>query len=158
MGPSGDPLQDLCTMLGLMTFSWAHAENMLALTIGIIGEHVGPMKGHPEAPLMLKRRVDCLRVALRDVEVLKPLQQEGRMLMERFMKLSVRRNDFVHGAAWQLNESTYQSISFAVIDGKYAPKYHRFDQGDTVSLNAEIAKLSEDAVAFMQKTAAAFAK
>ena len=88
--PSGNPLQDLCTMLGLMTFSWAQAENTLAMMIGIIGEHAGLIKGHPEAPLMLRKRVSCLRAALRDIEALKSLQQEGRLLMERFMALSVR--------------------------------------------------------------------
>jgi len=146
MKPSGDPFQDMCTMLGLMTLVWAWAENTLALMIGVIIENAGPIKGYAEAPLSLKRRVACFRSALRDVSALKTLQQEGRTLANRFVQLSRRRNDFIHGAAWQLQERGFQSLRIAVIDGKYAAKDHRFDIGDAVGLNAEITKLQDEGI------------
>jgi hypothetical protein len=154
MRPTGNPFYDLCTMLGLMIVVWGWAEHTLAMTIDIIAEHVGPLKGHPEVPRSQKQRVACFRVALRDVEALKPLQQEGRALAVRFVELGRRRNKFVHGATGEGNKGQFEAFRFETIEGKHAAQHHRFDQSDTVSLNAEIFKLSEDAVAFMQKTAA----
>lgn len=141
-------------MVGLMTLTWAWAENSLAITIGVINEQVGPIKGHPEAPLSLSRRIDCLKVALRDIVVLKPLQQEGRALAIRFAELGRRRHDFIHGAAWQFDEGRFESVSLAVKAGNYAVSNHRFDISDTVSLNTEIAKLQDDTATFMQKVLA----
>jgi len=149
--PSGNHFQDFCTMLGLMTFTWAWAENTLAMIIGIIIEQTGPIPGHRVAPLSLKGRIACFRIALRDVAALKPLQQEGRVLAERFVKLGARRHEFIHGAAWELGKGSFQGISLGVTAGQYAVKDHRFDIGDAVVLNAEIAKLQDDAVAFMLK-------
>ncbi len=154
--PSGDPFQDLCTMIGLMTLTWAWAENTLAITIGVINEQAGPIEGYPEAPLSLKKRIACLKVALRDIASLKSLQEEGRALAVRYSHLGRRRHDLTHGAAWQLHESDFQSANVRVIAGKYAVKDHRFNQGDAVSLNIEIAKLQDDAAAFMLKVLATF--
>ncbi len=154
--PSGNPFQDLCTVLGLMALTWAWAENTLAMTIGVIIEQTGPIKGHPEAPLSLKRRVACFRAALRDVAALEPLQQEGRALADRFVELGARRSDFVHGAAWQIQEGGFESVSLAVRGGNYTVKNYRFDQRTTVFLNAQIAKLQNDMAAFMLKVVAVF--
>jgi hypothetical protein len=136
-------------MVGLMTLTWAWAETTLAMTVGIINKAVGPIKGHAEAPLSLKNRVACLKIALRDVAVLKPLQDEGRALAKRFTELSRRRNDFIHGAAWQHHEGGFEAMGIGVSAGDYAVKNHRFDQADAVSLAAEIAKLQDAAVVFM---------
>jgi hypothetical protein len=38
MEPSGNDFQDLCTVLGVMTLTWAWGENALANAIGIIDE------------------------------------------------------------------------------------------------------------------------
>jgi hypothetical protein len=156
--PSGDPFQDMCTMVGLMTVVWAWAENALAIAVGVIIEQTGPIKGHPEAPLSLSRRIDAIKIALRDVIALKPLQQEGRALATRFAELGRRRHDFVHGAAWQFGEGKFESVSLAVTAGKYAIKNHRFDLRDAVHLNAEIAKLADDITTFLTKVGAAFQK
>ena len=136
--PSGNPFQDMCTMVGLMTLTWAWAENSLGTTVGVINGRAGPIKGHPEAPLSLKRKIACFKAALRDIEALKPLQQEGRALATRFIELGRRRHDFVHGAAWQLNDGGFEFFSLAVSAGDYAIKNHRFDQGDAVLLNTDI--------------------
>lgn len=156
--PSGDPFQDMCTMVGLMTLTWAWAETSLAITIGVINEQAGPIKGHTEAPLSLSRRIDCFRAALRDIAVLKDLQQEGRALATRFAELGRRRHDFIHGAAWQLDGSKFEALSLAVKAGNYAIKNHCFDIGDAVGLNAEIAKLQDDTATFMLKVVAIFQK
>jgi len=47
-------------MVGLITLTWAWVENSLAITIGVITENAGPIRGHHQPPLSLSRRVDCL--------------------------------------------------------------------------------------------------
>jgi hypothetical protein len=145
-------------MVGLMTLTWAWAENSLAIAIGVIIEQTGPIKGHAEAPLSLSRRVACFKAALRDVVTLKPLQQEGVALATRFVQLGRRRHDFVHGAAWQLGEGKFEAISLAVKAGNYTVENHSFDIGDAVCLNAEITELQDDIAAFMLKLVATFQK
>ncbi len=145
----GNDFSDLCTAVGLMTLSWAWAENILALTIGVINKNAGPIKGHPEASQSLKKKVSCLKIALRDISALQVIRHDGRILTERFIKLSLRRNKFVHGAAWQIHEGSFQSSGLTVHRGDYAIQDHRFNVSDAVSLESEIAKLAEDATAFM---------
>ncbi len=141
-------------MVGLMTLTWAWAETTLAMTIGIINKEVGPTKGHPDAPLSLKARVACFRVLLRDIAILHPLQEEGRALAIRFGELSKRRNEFIHGAAWEHHEGGFESLGISVKDGDFDTRNKRFQQGDTIFLTAEIAKLQDDAATFMMKVAA----
>ena len=102
-------------------------------------------------------RVRCLRVALRDILALNPLQESGRALAVRFVELGKRRNNFIHGAAWQHHEGGFQSIAFAVVRGDYAVQQHRFDVEDAVSLAVEIAKLSDDATGFATNVAGVLA-
>jgi hypothetical protein len=154
--PSGIPFQDLCTMVGLMTLTWAWAENSLALTIGIINKHAGPIQGFPEPPLSLKKRLECLRVALRDIEVLEPFKEDGRALAARFKELGARRHKFVHGAPWELDQGGFQSVSIAVRAGQNAVENHRFNQADAVRLNVEISKLQDDAAEFLLRVNALF--
>jgi hypothetical protein len=154
--PSGIPFQDLCTMVGLLTLTWAWSETTLAMTLGIINEHAGPIDGHSEAPLSLKRRLKCFRATLRTVAALEPLQKEGSALAERFGKLSVGRNNFVHGAAWQTHEGAFESFAIGVHSGNYATKNHRFDVESARLLNVEVAKLQDDMAAFMLKVVALF--
>lgn len=156
MFSSGNDFQDLCTAVGLMTLSWAWAENILALIIGVINKNAGPIKGHPEAPLSFKNRVSCLKTALRDIPSLQVIRHDGRILAERFIKLSLRRNKFVHGAAWQLHEGGFQSAGLAIHNGDYTIEDHRFNVSDAVSLESEIAKLSDDATAFLLRVCKIF--
>jgi hypothetical protein len=156
MWPSGNQFQRLCTMLGLMTLTWAWAENALAMTIGVINKYAGPIKGYPEAPLSLKKRVSCFKVALRDIKALHPLQEEGRALAVRFIELSARRNDLVHGAAWQLKEGSFESIRVGVHAGDYMVKDHSFHISDAIILEAEISELSDAITALMLRVADIF--
>ncbi len=95
MPSTGNDFHDLCTAFGLMTLSWAWAENILASTIGVINRSAGPIKGFPEAPQSLKNKVSCLKIALRDLPALQFVQNDGRVLAERFIELSLRRNKLV---------------------------------------------------------------
>jgi hypothetical protein len=156
MRRSSNEFHDLCAAFGLMTLSWAWAENILASTMGVINKSAGPIKGFPEAPLSLKKKVSCLKIALRDISALQGLQNDGRVLAERFIELSLRRNKLVHGAAWQLHEGEFQSIGFAVQRGDYAAQNHRFNVSDAVLLESEIAKLSDDATAFLLRVCKTF--
>jgi hypothetical protein len=156
MGRSGDKFQDLCTMFGLMTLVWAWCENTLAMTIGIINKSAGPIKGYPEPPVSLKKRIQCLKIALRDIPILKPFQEDGRALAIRFGELGVRRNQLVHGAAWQLQDGTFQSVGVRVRGGQNVVEDHSFDEADAVRLNGEIAELQDQAAAFLLKIAALF--
>jgi hypothetical protein len=99
---SSNDFHDLCTAIGMMTLSWAWAENILAATIGVINRYAGPIKGFPEAPLSLKKKVACLKIALRDISALQCLSNDGRVLAELFKELSLRRNKFIHGACRKL--------------------------------------------------------
>jgi hypothetical protein len=155
---SGDQFQDMCTMVGLMALTWAWAETTLAITIGVISEQAGPIKGHLEPPLSLSRRVECFKTALRDVAALKSLQQEGRALAVRFTELGRSRHNFIHGAAWQLEQGRFESVSIGVKAGQYTVGNQRFDIAAAVSLNAEISKLQDDAAAFMLAVCATFQK
>lgn len=143
-------------MLGLMTLTWAWAENSLAIMIGVINEHAGPLQGHPEPPLSLQKRIACLKVALRDIAVLKPLQEEGRALAVRFKELGTRRHKFIHGAAWELEQGGFQSVSIAVRARQNTIEDRRFNQADAVLLCGEIAKLQDDAAAFLLRVTAIF--
>ena len=154
--PSGNPFQDICTMVGFITLTWAWIENSLAITIGVINEHAGPIKGHPVAPLSLSKRIACLKVALRDLAVLKPLQQEGLGLAARLTELGRRRHDFIRGAAWPLEKGRFQSVSLAVKAGNYAVENHSFDISVAHDLNIQIAKLQDDMVSFMLKVVGVF--
>src|ERR1700730_1343976 len=94
---------------------------------------------------------DCLKIALRDISVLQCVSNDGRLLAERFIELPLRRNKFVHGAALQHHESSFEATSVDVLHGEYAVQNHRFNISDAVSLEIEIAKLSDDATAFLSR-------
>ena len=143
-------------MIGLMTLTWAWAENALALTIGIILENVGEIRGHKEAPLLLKGRISCLRNALKDIPALHGLHERGYAITVRFKQLAPRRNDLTHGAAWQLDQGGFQSMGFAVTAGQYAVKDHSFNVTDAGLLIIEIQSLADDASLFMLSVRDAF--
>jgi hypothetical protein len=154
--PSGNPFQDMCTLVGLMTLTWAWVENSLAITIGVINENVGLIKGHSQAPLSLSKRIDCFKTALCDIAALKSLQQEGGALAMRLTQLGRRRHNFIHGAAWQFDEGRFEAVSIAVKSGNYAVQNHRFDQSDALMLCNEIASLQDDMAVFMLKIVQVF--
>jgi hypothetical protein len=153
---SGIPFQDICTLVGLMTLTWAWVENSLAITIGIVNENLGPIKGHSQPPLSLSKRIDCFKTALRDIASLKSLQQEGGALALRLTQLGRRRHDFIHGAAWQFEQGRFEAVSIAVKSGNYAVQNHRFDQSDALILCNEIASLQDDMAVFMLKVVGVF--
>jgi hypothetical protein len=78
---------------------------------------------------------------------------EGRALAVRFSELGPRRHDFVHGAAWQTHENSFEATGIRVKNGNYAVENHRFDQSDAIGLTNEIAKLQDDMATFMLKVA-----
>ena len=132
-----------------MVLSWAWVENTLAMTVGVINRYAGPIKGYKKPPLQMERRIACLESALANIPALHKFKQSGDALAVRFTELSHRRNDFMHGAALQLHDGSFESTSIAVKDGKNVIKNHRFTQDDAILLESEIAKLSDDATAFM---------
>jgi len=143
-------------MVGLLTLTWAWAETSLAITIGVINEQAGPIKGHPEAPLSLSRRIACFKAALREIVQLKPLREEGNALATRFVELGRRRHDFIHGAAWQLEEGRFESVSVAVKAGRYTVTNQRFHIDDARDLNIHIGELPDDIAIFMLKVVGTF--
>lgn len=153
MRPTGIPFQDMCTMLGLLTVTWAWAETSLAMTIGLIQEHLGSIRGHRASPVSLSKKMDCLQIALKDFEALHSFQQEASVLLKVFKELGKRRNRIVHGASWETPEGRFQAANLRVIGGKYAGEDHVFDIRDAHALNVEVAKLSDDMTALMLKIA-----
>jgi hypothetical protein len=138
-------------MLGLMTMTWGWVDTTLAMTIGMAQEYVGPITGFPEAPVSLKKKLACLKRLLRDVPVLEPLKEEGAALIELTRELGTRRNNLVHGAAWQAHEGVFQALNLKVIAGKYAGSDHHFNIVNTHALNVKIGILSDDLTKFMLK-------
>lgn len=143
-------------MMGLMTLSWAWAETTLAMIIGLIVEYDGPIEGHPEAPVSMKGKLKFFRKALASSDTLKPLQQRGLVFAGRFTQLSGRRNDLVHGAAWQTHEGAFQSIGLKAAGAQYAPQNHTLDVEDAIGLNVEIGTLSDEITVFMLEIATLF--
>lgn len=132
-----------------MTLSWAWVEKTLAMTIAIITDKFGQINGHSEAPVSLKRKVKCLKAALKSISNLNPLQESGTILAQRLIKLGGRRNELVHGAMWKTYEGDIQTTGFKVIAGKYAVQERNIDINDAISIKGEICKLSNDMIAFM---------
>jgi hypothetical protein len=154
--PTENDLQNVCTMLGLMTLIWAWAENALAISIGIIDGAVKEMRGQRDIPISLKRRVKYLRTALADVPELESLKERGNQLANDFIRLSVLRNELVHGSTWQLEKGGFESLGFAIIGRQQTAKQKRFTIADAVSLNVEITKLANDATAFLLRVSEIF--
>ena len=151
--PSGEEFQDFCTMLGLMTFTWAWAENTLAMTIGIIVEKTGPISGHRIAPLSLKGEVACFRNALRDITALKPATR-GQSYCGTLRKPWHASQSIRSQCRLADEKGGFEGVSIGMTAGRYAVKNYRANIGDAVLLNAEIAKLQDDAAAFMLKVVA----
>lgn len=150
--------EDLCTVVGLMTLTWAYAENGLAIMLHTIITSTGPIKGHFEAPLSLKRKLAAFRSALRDIPALKPLQQDGGVLAVRFGHLGKRRNDFTHSAAFNREEGGFKTTIARPQGGNYAIENKRVEVGDAVLLQAEIAEFCEQVVDFMARVDVALAR
>lgn len=93
---------------------------------------------------------------MRDIAALKPLQEQGQTLAMRLTQLGRRRHDFIHGAAWQLEQGRFEAISIAVKAGDYAIQNRRFDQGDALILSNEIVSLQDEMAAFMLKIVGIF--
>lgn len=155
--PSGNALQNFCTMLGLMTLVWAWAENALALAIGIIdGAVTGGVRKNTEIPVSMKRRLRYLRAALIDIPALEPVKDQGRLLADRFADLAVRRNELVHGSTWQLEESGFESLRFAILGRKASAHQKRYEIADAIRLNIEITELADEACLFLLRVSEIF--
>jgi len=143
-------------MYGLMSLTWGWAENSLVMTIGIANKYAGPIKGHPDPPLSLKKRLDCLKVALRDIPALTPVQADGRALIARFKELAPRRNTLIHSSTTPEPGGGFSGVGFAVKGGDYVTEDHRFDVPTTWQLAADIAIHSDNVTAFMYRVAKIF--
>lgn len=146
---TGNDYRDICLFIGAMTLSWAWVENTLGLTISIITDKFGEIEGHSEAPLSLKRKVQCFRKALKSISQLDGLKERGSLLAERLLTLGDRRNNLVHGAMWRTHEGDIKAISLKVVKGEYTAHEESLSVSDAIRLDREIAKLSDDMTAFM---------
>jgi hypothetical protein len=155
--PTGNEFVDFCTVLGLMTVTWAYIENALGIMLGTITDRCGPVKGHREIPRSFKPRVDCFKIALRDIPFLKPLSQDGRALAMRLTELSRRRNELVHRSAIHLGKGAFEAIALTTVGWNYTIENHRFDVSDAAHLNMEIAEFCSDVIDFMARVDAVFA-
>jgi hypothetical protein len=154
-GPTGDDFEDLCGIVGLMTLTWAYAENGLAIMLQTIIDATGPIKGHHQAPLSLKFKLSALKVAVRDIPALQPLHHEGRLLVMRFGQLGKRRSDFTHSAAFGLEDGGFETTIARVKRGNYEIENKRVDVRDAVLLQAEIAEFCQQVISFMARVDAA---
>lgn len=155
---ASDDFEDFCTILGLMTLTWAYIDNGLAIMLGTIIDNAGSIKGHTAVPLSFRPRVACFRNALRDAPALQSLQQDGRALAMRLTELGRRRNKFVHRSAIHHDEGGFEAIAVAVDGRNYTVENSRFEVRDAARLQGEIAELCGDVLDFMARVDAAFAQ
>jgi hypothetical protein len=146
--PSGDPFADMCTMVGVMTITWAWAENWLALSLWLIDEAAGDIHGHPEAPISLKKRLSYLRIALRDVSVLESAKQEGAALIKLFKELAPRRHEIVHGTLYLMPQGGFESSRLAIRGREYSRHQKRVEIADVVQFNVEVNALAQASAGF----------
>lgn len=156
--PTGDPTADMFTMIGVMVVAWAWAENWLALSIGIIDDALPEIRGHPERPISLKRRLSHLRTALKDVPALEIVKQDGTALIELFVKLSPRRHELVHGSLWLMPHGGFESLHLSVKGREYASQQKRVEIRDVVLFNREVKDLTRQAAAFNARLITIFAR
>lgn len=143
--PTGDPFADMCTMIGVMMVTWAWAENWLALSIGIIDDAIPEVKGHPERPISLKKRLSYMRVVLREVPALEVVKDNGHALIKRFVELAPRRHQLVHGSLWLMPEGGFKSNRLIVKGREYTSDQKRVEIGDVVRFNQEVKDLAHAA-------------
>lgn len=145
----GDPHHDLACAVGAVTLSWAVAESALGMAIALIDDTFGSPKGHRELPrTALTKKLDYLRIALRDVPSLEPLNERGRALIDGFRSLKGRRDEITHGLARQVFEKQFVSVRFVVEGRKQTPTLTFLSAQDVISLLPEIMRLTDDAMSF----------
>ena len=148
--PSGDPFQDMCTMVGLMTITWTWAENALAIAIGTIDGKVPAMRGHSELPISLKNRLSYLRNALADVPALGPIKQDGTALVKLFIELKERRHKLVHDSTWQMPDGSFAAFHFIIKGRQHTGEHKPVEMAQVVIFNREIEGLNLAAHTFLQ--------
>jgi hypothetical protein len=140
--PTGDPHSDMFTMIGVMIVTWAWAENWLALSIGIIDDAIPEVRGHPERPISLKKRMSYMRAVLRDIPALEVVKDDGHALIKRFMELSGRRHQFVHGSLWLMPEGGFKSDRLVIKGREYTREEKRVEIGEVVHFVREVKDLA----------------
>jgi hypothetical protein len=152
--PSGDDFQDFCTMLGMMTLTWAWIENALALSIGIIDE--SGLKPRPDRglPISLSGKLKYLRAALGSVSPVKPLKDRGVALMDKLSTLANRRNAFVHASIGPIERGNGLESTLFPNDGSH-PTRAPVSMADAIALNIAIDDLVEETIWFLMEIATA---
>jgi hypothetical protein len=115
---SGD-FQGYCMAIGYITQNWAMLEQNIDMWVAMIYHGIGGRKNiDPQLPRSFDRKVRFLRKAFNVMVPLKGLAAEVTPLLDNAKKLSLRRNDLVHGAItrlepvdgkWQLTIFDYES-------------------------------------------------
>lgn len=144
-------------MVGVMTLTWAWAENALTLSIAIIDSSTQSAKRHPELPRSLKNKLSYLKAALRDHAQLEALKESGAALIEHFTKLKMTRGELVHGSAWQMDDGRFQTLAFILKGRDQTINQKVVEIGDIVRFNVEVTALSDRANAFLIAVSDVFA-
>jgi hypothetical protein len=154
---SPNRFQNVCTILGLLTLTWAWAENALALAVGLIDENVPSMRGFKEIPISQRGRLQYLRNALKDVAALEPVQEHGRLLIEHFVTLGSRRNELIHSSRGPDEEGAMAALGFAISARQQKGFQKSFDIPATIALIGEVRDLADEAIHFMDLVGGIFA-
>ena len=141
-------------MLGMMTLTWAWAENALVLSIGIIDESGAKPRPPQGLPISFSGKLKYLRAALRGVSALKHLQDRGTSLMDELAALADRRNALIHASIGVSESGGLESTLFPKSGGTPARK--KVSVAEAVALNIDIDKVSDDVTQFLLSVSKAF--
>lgn len=149
---TGDHFHDFCTMVGMITLTWAWGETNIARILVDIVHHTGLIDGFTKPPRAFGEQIRCLKTALNTKDDLASLKDEGLRIIDYAEGLSKRRNAFIHAAVTPIpGEPEFEGIMVAVINGQYYGREHRFSVNDAAELNHHVALLQQNLAAFMVK-------
>ena len=150
--PSGDPFQDMCTMIGVMTISWAWCENGLAIAIAVIdANRLDGVSGRTSLPISLSKKLDYLKTALREIPALEGVEKDGTLLVQMFSDLKHRRHSIIHGSLWSGRAGSFENLNIKSKGRLVAPDQQPIDIADVIRLNIEIKRLSDVGMTFLRK-------
>lgn len=158
MKESLDPeFANVCSVIGTITITWGWADLLLSLAIGILFESLPAIKGHPDIPRSMDKRLHYLKCALK-TDALAPLQQEGSLVAKEFARLKETRNEIIHRAAWKTGKGQFDSLRLDIKGRKQTAVYEGFDLNVATAFGMEVVGLVDISHAFLFKLVEIFPK
>lgn len=143
----------------MVALTWAWTESCLQSCLFAIqesgcGHDICMSDGKP--PATFPWIVKALQRVVREVDAAKPYGAELGGLVAQLKVVSRRRNEVVHRAAVLLSASTVSTFFYEPREGRYEAVQGPVEIGDLLTLNDELAILSDRVREFAERFCAAF--